>query len=74
MRADVNDHKRAAFLRVSPASADHLVDSGSQTGQAGQTVDIHLAAVRLSGHQVGPVTLGIKYQSHQPNKTHFCRI
>lgn len=37
-------------------SVVHLVNGGSQTGQAGQTVDVHLTAVRLSSHQVGPVT------------------
>lgn len=49
-----------SISKVSPASAAHLVNSRAQTGQAGQTVDVHLTAVRLSGHQVGPVTLRIK--------------
>lgn len=43
-------------ISLSAASAVHLVNGGSQTGQAGQAVDVHLTAVRLSSHQVGPVT------------------
>lgn len=56
-----------AFLDAPPASAAHLVDSRPQTGQAGQAVDVHLTAVRLSGHQVGPVARGIK-ESKPPAK------
>lgn len=47
-------------ISVSAAPAGHLVNGGSQTGQAGQTVDVHLTAVCLSSHQVGPVTRGTK--------------
>lgn len=47
---------RGKHFSVAAASAIHLVNGGSQTGQAGQTVNVHLTAVRLSSHQIGPVT------------------
>lgn len=43
------------------------MNGGSQTGQAGQTVDVHLTAVRLSSHQVGPVTEGVKASRQNKN-------
>lgn len=56
-------------ISVSAAPAAHFVNGGSQTGQAGQAVDVHLTAVGLASHQVGAVTGGRNTSGKNPKGT-----